>query len=120
MVCEGFIFPLNFVRDGLKWIPFLRERLSFPEMDSTPPTWQNFFDAIRRLQSEMTNIEQSRQRVIHADPVNGPNLRGEEESERMLQSYTGLGLRLEEEQADAAEVEASYPIPTHPEPMRRR
>jgi hypothetical protein len=83
-------------------------------MNSTPPTWPNFFDAIRRLQSEMTNIEQFRQRVIHADPVNGPHFRGEEAFERMLQSYRRLRLWLEEEQAETAEAEASYPIPTHP------
>jgi hypothetical protein len=77
-------------------------------MDSTPPAWQDFFDAAHRLQSEMTKIDELKQRAVRALP----HLRGEEEFERMHQSYRRLKARAEEEQAAEA-AEAGYPIPTH-------
>jgi hypothetical protein len=94
------------IEDSAWGVSLFERKPSFLEMDATPPAWRDFLDAIHRLQSEMTNIEELRRRAIRADPVNRHHLPGKDEFERMLQSFRRLRLRLEEEQADAAEADA--------------
>jgi hypothetical protein len=115
---NGRIPPLK-IEDSA-WEDSLFEREpSFLETDPTP-AWRDLHDAIYRLQSRMTNIEELRRRAIRADPANRHHSLGEDEFERVPQSFRRLRPRLEEEQAQAAEVGASHPIPTHLQPMRRR
>jgi hypothetical protein len=125
MFCEGFISSPNFQRVTVFFLnlrqrtigtAYQREGFSFPEMDSTAPAWRDLVDAVHRLESEMTNIEELKQRANRAVP----RFTGEDGLGRMPQSSRRLRLRLEEQEAEVAEVGASHPIPTHRQPMRRR